>query len=97
MMLKQKSKPASFGIIQESEVLKKAQKFLPQFITETDRILSDPSVAKQHKMDINIDPLENHTENLPQEGQINMVRNWHSLTSFHLNACVFVGNWRWGV
>lgn len=37
-----------------SDVLKRAQMFMPKFIQTTDRLLADPELLKEHQMDIKV-------------------------------------------
>ena len=46
LLAKPSAKP-NFGQLPQSNVLKKAQAFLPEFIQSTDRILSDPNLCKE--------------------------------------------------
>ena len=51
------SKPSSkpdYSFIPKSDVLKRAQVFLPSFISNTDKILSDPHERQMKQMDIAI-------------------------------------------
>ena len=45
LLAKPNAKP-QFGQVPQSDVLKKARAFLPEFIQNTDRILSDPNMCK---------------------------------------------------
>jgi len=53
LLNKPSTKPdfGSVGSMLSSSVLTRAKSFMPEFITTTDRILSDPN---NHRMDINI-------------------------------------------
>ena len=53
-LLQKPSKKPNFSQIGESDILKKAQAFLPQFIHHTDKLLNDPEALKQSQMDIKI-------------------------------------------
>lgn len=53
MLVKPTKKP-DFSSFKGIEVLKRAQEFMPKFISETDRLLSNPDVLREHQMDINI-------------------------------------------
>ncbi len=53
-MLAKPSKKPDFSSFKTSEVLKKAQQFMPMFISTTDRLLSDPELLKSHQMDIQV-------------------------------------------
>ena len=53
-LLAKPSKKPNFGIVPQSDILKKVQAFLPAFISNTDRILSDPAAHQSHQMDIKI-------------------------------------------
>lgn len=53
LLAKPSSKP-DFATVSQSDVLKKVQAFLPAFISNTDRILSDPTANQAHQMDIQI-------------------------------------------
>ena len=46
----------------QSDVLKKAQAFLPMFIQNTDKILSDPNLCKDKQMDIKISDSNLHVD-----------------------------------
>lgn len=53
LLLKPTKKP-DFSAFKGSEILKKAQQFIPVFIQTTDRLLSDPELLKTHQMDIKV-------------------------------------------
>ena len=53
-LLAKPSKKPDFSSFKGSDVLKRAQQFIPMFISTTDRLLSDPELLKQHKMDIQV-------------------------------------------
>jgi hypothetical protein len=53
-LLAKPSKKPDFGAFKQSDVLKKAQMFMPKFIQTTDRLLSDPELLKTHQMDIKV-------------------------------------------
>jgi len=48
------SKKPDFSSFKGSDVLKRAQQFMPMFITTTDRLLSDPELLRQNQMDIQV-------------------------------------------
>eukprot|EP00347_Sterkiella_histriomuscorum_P007590 403348336 len=47
-------KKPDFAAFKGSDVLKRAQQFMPMFISTTDRLLSDPELLKQNQMDIKL-------------------------------------------
>ena len=54
LLAKPSAKP-DFAQLPTSGILRKAQAFLPEFISNTDRILSDPNLCRDKQMDIKID------------------------------------------
>ena len=52
-MQKPATKP-DFSSFKGIEVLKRAQEFMPKFIQETDRMLTNPELLKQYQMDVKI-------------------------------------------
>lgn len=53
-LLQKPSKKPDFSAFKGSEVLKRAQQFIPEFIQKTDRLLADPELLKQSQMDIKV-------------------------------------------
>lgn len=53
-LLAKPTKKPDFSAFKGSDILKKAQQFMPRFIQTTDRLLSDPELLKQHQMDIKV-------------------------------------------
>ncbi|CDW83482.1 UNKNOWN [Stylonychia lemnae] len=54
-LLNKPSKKPDFKNFRESDILKRAQQFIPMFIQTTDRLLSDPELLKQKQMDIQLE------------------------------------------
>ena len=61
-LLAKPSKKPNFGQMPQSDVLKKAQAFLPKFIQNTDKILSDPTLCKEKQMDVRISDSSSHVD-----------------------------------
>jgi hypothetical protein len=47
-LLAKPSKKPDFTMVPQSDILKRVQTFLPAFISNTDRILSDPAAQQAH-------------------------------------------------
>ena len=61
-MLAKPSKKPDFSSFKQSDILKRAQEFMPKFIHTTDRLLSDPELLKQSQMDIQVQEEEATTK-----------------------------------
>jgi hypothetical protein len=53
-LLAKPSKKPDFSAFKGSDILKRAQQFMPKFVQTTDRLLSDPELLKTHQMDIKV-------------------------------------------
>ena len=53
-LLSKPSKKPDFASFKQSDILKRAQEFMPKFIQTTDRLLSDPELLRQNQMDIQV-------------------------------------------
>lgn len=53
LLAKPSAKP-NFCALPAPSILKRAQQFLPEFITSTDRMLADPELLKSKQMDVQI-------------------------------------------
>lgn len=53
-LLAKPSKKPDFASFKGSDVLKRAQEFMPMFIQTTDRLLADPDLLKASQMDIKV-------------------------------------------